>query len=155
MDLGLVEGERASRYETKKNQLAELRARLGEFRIDSLPLERWLKRPENSCDKLPADIRSNFSDPVWEQLETDLKYAGYIQRQEEQIARTVRHESKPIPDWVDFSKINGLRIEAVQTLTKVRPETLGQAARLSGVTPADIALLGIWIARGLEKSSKP
>ncbi|MFM8982880.1 MAG: tRNA uridine-5-carboxymethylaminomethyl(34) synthesis enzyme MnmG, partial [Spartobacteria bacterium] len=88
-------------------------------------------------------------------LETDLKYAGYIQRQEDQIARTVRHESKPIPDWVDFAKINGLRIEAVQTLTKVRPETLGQAARLSGVTPADIALLGIWIARGLEKSSKP
>ena len=155
IELGLVEGERATRFEAKKNQLAELRARLGEFRIDSLPLERWLKRSENTCATLPADIRSKFPDPVWEQLETDLKYAGYIQRQEDQIARTARHESKPIPDWVDFSKINGLRFEAIQTLSNVRPETLGQAARLSGVTPADIALLGIWITRGLEKSSKP
>jgi tRNA uridine 5-carboxymethylaminomethyl modification enzyme len=155
IELGLVEGERATRFEAKKNQLAELRARLGEFRIDSLPLERWLKRSENTCSTLPADIRSKFPDPVWEQLETDLKYAGYIQRQEDQIARTARHESKPIPDWVDFSKINGLRFEAIQTLSNVRPETLGQAARLSGVTPADIALLGIWITRGLEKPSKP
>ena len=155
IELGLVEGERATRFEAKKNQLAELRARLGEFRIDSLPLERWLKRSENTCATLPADIRSKFPDPVWEQLETDLKYAGYIQRQEDQIARTARHESKPIPDWVDFSKINGLRFEAIQTLSDIRPETLGQAARLSGVTPADIALLGIWITRGLEKPSKP
>ena len=155
VELGLVEGERASRYEKKKKQFDELRTRLNEFRIDSIPLERWLKRPENTCASLPAEIRSNYPDSVWEQLETDLKYAGYIQRQEEQIARTARHESKPIPDWVDFAKINGLRTEAIHTLSKVRPETLGQAARLSGVTPADTALLGIWIARGLEKHSTP
>jgi tRNA uridine 5-carboxymethylaminomethyl modification enzyme len=126
-------------------------SRLSEFKIATIPLERWLKRPENTWSNVPDEIRSQFPQPVWEQVETDLKYAGYITRQEEQIARTARHEGKEIPSWVDFAKINGLRTEAVQQLTSIRPETLGQAARLSGVTPADIALLGVWITRGSEK----
>ena len=152
IESGLVDGERASRFEEKQNQLLTLKSRLNEFKIDTVPLERWLKRPENTWSTVPDEIRSQFPQPVWEQVETDLKYAGYITRQEEQIARTARHESKVIPEWVDFTKINGLRTEAVQKLTSVRPETLGQAARLSGVTPADIALLGVWITRGSEKS---
>jgi tRNA uridine 5-carboxymethylaminomethyl modification enzyme len=152
IESGLVDGERASRFEQKQNQLTTLKSRLNEFKIDTVPLERWLKRPENTWSTVPDEIRSQFPQPVWEQIETDLKYAGYITRQEEQIARTARHEGKAIPEWVDFTKINGLRTEAVQKLTSVRPETLGQAARLSGVTPADIALLGVWITRGSEKA---
>ena len=152
IESGLVDGERASRFEQKQKQLTALKSRLNEFKIDTVPLERWLKRPENTWATVPDEIRSQFPQPVWEQVETDLKYAGYITRQEEQIARTARHEGKVIPEWVDFTKINGLRTEAVQKLTSVRPETLGQAARLSGVTPADIALLGVWITRGSEKA---
>jgi len=152
IESGLVDGERASRFEQKQNQLTALKSRLNEFKIDTVPLERWLKRPENTWSTVPDEIRSQFPQPVWEQVETDLKYAGYITRQEEQIARTARHEGKVIPEWVDFTNINGLRTEAVQKLTSVRPETLGQAARLSGVTPADIALLGVWITRGSEKA---
>ncbi len=151
IDSGLVDGERASRFAQKQSQLSALKSRLNEYKIDTVPLERWLKRPENTWSAVPEEIRLQFPQPVWEQVETDLKYAGYITRQEEQIARTVRHEGKAIPDWVDFTKINGLRTEAVQKLASVRPETLGQAARLSGVTPADIALLGVWITRGSEK----
>ena len=151
IESGLVDGERASRFEQKQSQLTALKSRLNEFKIDTVPLERWLKRPENTWFTVPDEIRSQFPQPVWEQVETDLKYAGYITRQEEQIARTARQAGKVIPNWVDFAKINGLRTEAVQSLTSVRPETLGQAARLSGVTPADIALLGVWITRGLEK----
>ena len=151
IESGLVDGERASRFAQKQNQLSALKSRLNEYKIDTVPLERWLKRPENTWSTVPEEIRLQFPQPVWEQVETDLKYAGYITRQEEQIARTVRHEGKAIPDWVDFTKINGLRTEAVQNLASVRPETLGQAARLSGVTPADIALLGVWITRGSEK----
>lgn len=150
---GLVTGERATRFQAKQNQLATLNGRLNEFQIDAIPLERWLKRPENTWHILPSEIRNQFPQGVWEQLETDLKYAGYITRQEEQIARTARHEGKAIPDWVDFEKINGLRTEAIHTLSKVRPETLGQAARLSGVTPADIALLGVRITRGTQKTT--
>ena len=152
IESGLVDGERASRFAQKQSQLSALKSRLNEYKIDTVPLERWLKRPENTCSAVPEEIRLQFPQPVWEQVETDLKYAGYITRQEEQIARTVRHEGKAIPDWVDFTKINGLRTEAVQKLASVRPETLGQAARLSGVTPADIALLGVWITRGSEKA---
>jgi tRNA uridine 5-carboxymethylaminomethyl modification enzyme len=152
VELGLACPERTARFHEKSRQLAELKSRLPEFKIDSVPLERWLKRPENSAETLPPEIRRQYPDAVWQHIETDLKYAGYIQRQEEQIARTSRHESKAIPGWIDYSKINGLRTEAVQKLGSVRPETLGQAARLSGVTPADIALLGIWITRGPDKS---
>ncbi|MGB7793142.1 MAG: hypothetical protein WBL39_18230, partial [Terrimicrobiaceae bacterium] len=57
-------------------------------------------------------------------------------------------EGKPIPAWVDYVAIGGLRVEATQKLARIRPETLGQAARISGVTPADIALLSVWVARG-------
>ena len=141
---------RASRYLEKSARLAELHARLGEFKVDAVPLGLWLKRPENSHTALPEAIASQFPADVWMQLETDLKYAGYIQRQEEQIARTARHEGKKIPDWIDYALIKGLRTEAVQKLSSVRPETLGQASRLSGVTPSDIALLGVWIVRGSE-----
>ena len=151
IESGLVDGERASRFAQKQSQLSALKSRLNEYKIDTVPLERWLKRPENTWSTVPEEIRLQFPQPVWEQVETDLKYAGYIMRQEEQIARTARHEGKAIPDWVDFTMINGLRTEAVQKLASVRPETLGQAARLSGVTPADIALLGVWITRGSEK----
>lgn len=153
IESGLVTGERAARFEEKRHQIASLKALLDEIKIDSLPLSRWLKRPENTWASVPPEIRSQFSQPVWEQVENDLKYAGYIIRQEEQIARSARHEGKSIPEWVDYSTIKGLRTEALQNLTKVRPETLGQAAQLGGVTPADIALLGIWITRGIEKGT--
>ena len=148
IELGLVSGERALRFQEKREQLATLKSRLTEWKMDSVPLERWLKRPENTWQAVPEEMRGHFSNDVWEQTETDLKYAGYILRQEEQIARSARHENKVIPAWVDYATINGLRSEAVQKLSGIRPETLGQAARISGVTPADIALLGIWITRG-------
>ncbi len=145
---GLVTGERQARFEIKSAQVAGLRARLREIKVDALPLERWLKRAENSWPALPADTRDAYPADVWDQVETDLKYEGYLRRQEEQIARSERQESKAIPAWVAYEQINGLRSEAAQKLSKIRPETLGQAARISGVTPADIALLGVWLARG-------
>lgn len=145
---GLVSGERKSRSEQKAARLRDLRSRLGEIRVESLTLGHWLKRAENSWPLLSQDIRASYAPEIWEQVETDLKYEGYLRRQEEQIARTERHEDKQIPGWVTYEEINGLRTEAVQKLSKIRPETLGQAARISGVTPADTALLGVWIARG-------
>lgn len=150
---GLVSGERKSRFEQKSASVAELKSRLLSIKVDSLPLERWLKRAENFWPALPPDIRSFYAPDIWEQVETDLKYEGYLRRQEEQIARTERHEGKRLPEWIDYGTINGLRSEAVQKLSKIRPETLGQAARISGVTPADIALLGIWIARSERTDS--
>ncbi len=144
---GLVSGERKSRFEQKAACVEDLRSRVRTVKIDSITIEHWLKRAENSWPDLPQDIRSSHPPDVWDQIETDLKYEGYLKRQEEQISRTERHENKIIPNWVSYPEIKGLRTEAVQKLEKIRPETLGQAARISGVTPADVALLGIWLAR--------
>lgn len=148
IETGLVCAERKSRWEQKTRALGELKAFAKETRIEDTSLETWLKRPENVPQNLPAQVYAKFNADVWDCAEIDLKYEGYIRREEERIAKTSRQEGKTIPDWVDFSAINGLRNEATQKLTKIRPETLGQAARISGVTPADIALLSVWIARG-------
>lgn len=148
MEAGLVCPERRARFEEKTRLMAELRALTQGMRLDGVPLETWLKRPENSPQKLPAELYEKFPPALWETAETDLKYEGYIRREEERIARTTRQEHKVIPAWVDYASISGLRVEATQKLSKIRPETLGQAARISGVTPADVALLSVWVMRG-------
>jgi tRNA uridine 5-carboxymethylaminomethyl modification enzyme len=151
IEAGLVCSRRQPRFERKVRRLEELAALARELRFDGISLESWLKRPENLARNLPTALYGRFSPEIWEVTETDLKYAGYIRREEERIARTARQESRPIPGWVDYSRISGLRVEATQKLSKTRPETLGQAARISGVTPADVALLAIWVARGEPK----
>jgi tRNA uridine 5-carboxymethylaminomethyl modification enzyme len=148
IEAGLVCPLRKARFEEKAKLIEELCALAREARIDGIPLETWLKRPENLPKNLPRSIFEKFPSEIWDGVETDLKYEGYIRREEERIARTARQEGKPIPAWVDYAAISGLRVEATQKLAKIRPETLGQAARISGVTPADIALLSVWIARG-------
>lgn len=144
---GLVAGERRVRFEQKLSNLQQLRQRLAEMKIDGLPLALWLKRTENCWLTLPSELRRQFHADIWQQVETDLKYEGYVRRQEEQIARAERHENKRIPVWINYENIRGLRAETIQKLASIRPGTLGQAARISGVTPADIALLSIWIMR--------
>ena len=145
---GLVCPLRKARFAEKAKRLQELRSLARDVRFDGAPLEAWLKRPGNLPKNLPGQIFDRFPPEVWDGVETDLKYEGYIRREEERIARTARQEGKPIPPWIEYTAISGLRVEATQKLSKIRPETLGQAARISGVTPADIALLSVWIARG-------
>jgi tRNA uridine 5-carboxymethylaminomethyl modification enzyme len=152
IEAGLVCPLRRTRFVEKAKRLEELRTLARDLRYDGALLETWLKRPENLPKNLPGQIFDKFPQEVWDGVETDLKYEGYIRREEGRIARTARQEGKPIPAWVDFSTISGLRVEATQKLSKIRPETLGQAARISGVTPADVALLSVWIARG-ERTS--
>ena len=84
---------------------------------------------------------------IWELLETDLKYEGYAARQSEQNQRLDRKQNQKIPDGLDYDKIAGLRSETKQKLSKLRPTYLGQAARVSGITPADISILYIWLTR--------
>lgn len=155
IEAGLACPVRQERFVEKSAQMAALRALARETRLQGIPMETWLKRPENLPRQLPAEIYSKFPAELWEVAETDLKYEGYIRREEERIARTNRQEGKVIPDWVDYAKISGLRVEATQKLAKIRPETLGQAARISGVTPADIALLSVWVMRGDKTDAAP
>ena len=82
---------------------------------------------------------------VCEQVNINIKYDGYISRQMKQVKQFKKMEQKKIPSTIDYSKINSLRIEAVQKLTEIRPESVGQAARISGVSPADISVLLVYL----------
>jgi tRNA uridine 5-carboxymethylaminomethyl modification enzyme len=82
---------------------------------------------------------------LWELVETDWKYEGYAVRQASQNRAIARQNSQPIPDGLDYGEIVGLRAETRQKLGTIRPASLGQAARISGITPADIAIISIWL----------
>ena len=96
-----------------------------------------------------------LSEELIEQVEITLKYAGYVARQENEVAKFKELEDKQIPVHFDYQVVPSLRAEARQKLTKIRPTTVGQAARISGVSPADISILLVWLKRSaaVETSS--
>lgn len=116
-----------------------------------------IRRPKVSYKGLAnfdAD-RPQLSDEVAEQVELQIKYEGYISKQLAQIEQMRKHESKKLPENLDYHCVYGLRIEAVEKLNKIQPSSLGQASRISGVSPADIALLDVWLQheKGEENAS--
>ena len=108
-----------------------------------------LRRPELDYEALaPVDAgRPNLPAPVFEAVEIELKYEGYIRRQQADIAEMRRLEERTLPQGMDYANITGLRMEAREKLQKVRPANIGQASRISGVSPADISVLLIWLAK--------
>lgn len=108
-----------------------------------------LRRPQIDYDALtPFDkTRPDLPREIFEQVEIDIKYEGYIKRQKQQINEMHRLEVKRIPENINYSDITGLRLEAIEKLEKIRPETVGQASRISGVSPADISVLLIYLER--------
>ncbi len=91
--------------------------------------------------------RPTLSDDICEKVEIEIKYEGYINRQQAQVDEMLRLENKPIPKDFDYSAIKGLRLEAVEKLTKIRPDSIGRASRISGVSPADISVLLIHLSK--------
>ena len=108
-----------------------------------------IKRPQLDYKCLaPFDKdRPSLSDEVCEKVEIAVKYEGYISRQQAQVDEMLRLENKPIPQDFDYSAIKGLRLEAVEKLNKIRPESIGQASRISGVSPADVSVLLIYLSK--------
>lgn len=146
--LGLVDDFRAQRARDKTAKLAELHQFCAQATFESMRLDKWFRRPENVWSRLPEEIRVKFHVELWDLVETDLKYAGYLLRQTEQVAKMQRLEDRPMPPEMDFTKIPGLKREAQLKLNQIRPQTLGQAGRIQGVTPADLALVSVWVERG-------
>ncbi len=144
---GLVDADRMARFRAQEARFEALAIHAREARHDGVPVDRWLKRPEATPRQLPSDLLAGFPLSLWEMLACDLKYAGYIQRQQEAVDRARRQEDKPIPAAFDFTSIRGLRIEAREKLARIAPRTLGQAARVPGITPADLALVSVWVER--------
>ncbi len=144
---GLVDAYRWQKLEEKQREMNSLRKFIANANHDGVRIERWLSRPENTSTMLPNHIRMNYCEESWEALETEINYAGYITRQENQIVRMEADEAAGIPDDFNYSAASGLRTEAMQKLSMVRPKTLGQASRIRGVTPADVALLSVLVCR--------
>ncbi len=165
-DLGLISEERYRKFLEKKQLIENEINRLGKLifppsetvnkyleSVGSAPLttgargEDLLRRPGVTYDGM-AEIdteRPNLPRDVREQVEISIKYAGYIERQKKQAERFRKTETKKMPDYIDYEKIDGLRLEARQKLNAIRPASLGQASRISGVSPADIAVLMVWL----------
>jgi tRNA uridine 5-carboxymethylaminomethyl modification enzyme len=111
-------------------------------------LVKILSRPEISYKDLPSQNKT-LSEEIVQQVEIAVKYAGYIDRQELEVKKFKKLEDKIIPNTFDFSTVPSLRLEARQKFAKIRPTTIGQAARISGVSPADISILMVWLNRFL------
>ena len=103
-----------------------------------------LRRPQVKIDDV---LFAEYDDDIKGQIETEIKYEGYIKKQQRLIREARSAEEKTIPPDIDYDDVSGLRIEARQKLDKVKPETLGQAGRISGVSPADVAVLTIYLER--------
>jgi len=145
---GLVDPFRIQHTRAKAAVLDELKSFLATASQDGVKVGQWLKRPDNTWRSLPEEWRRKFPDELWSVAETDIKYAGYIARQENQVARAANLEDSLLPSWLEYSEIRGLKAEARAKLASIKPATFGQAARIQGVTPSDLAVLAVWVKAG-------
>jgi len=151
---GLIDQARWAVFQRKMQLLEDARIFAREKTIDGASLAQLLKRPDYRCTDLPEVARALASLDIWELIETELKYEGYAARQSEQNRMVALRNLQSIPAGLDFGKIAGLRSETRQKLSAIRPTSLGQAARVSGITPADIAIISIWLtSKHLDRAS--
>ncbi|MED1607326.1 tRNA uridine-5-carboxymethylaminomethyl(34) synthesis enzyme MnmG [Cytobacillus kochii] len=167
--VGMISEERYQKFLSKKQQIEEEKMRLKKIILkpnaevqgliqslggselkDGIRASDLLKRPEMSYTHIEqlAKVTSELDDDVKEQVEIQIKYEGYIEKSLQQVDRLKKMENKKIPDQIDYDDINGLASEARQKLKSVRPLSLAQASRISGVNPADISILLVYLEQG-------
>ena len=170
-DVGLIDEERYQRFLDKKKKIEELNFKLQNFRItptievnsylesigsailkDGISLYDLLKRSEINIDNVKHFIDIDYGDEIIEQVVINTKYDGYIKKEEKEALKMLKLESKEIPLNIDYNKIKNIASEARQKLNEVRPTTIGQASRISGVNPADIAVLSVYLKKEYGKS---
>jgi len=145
---GLVTKKRYARFQEKIRLLEQTRFTCTETKLGGIPVSQLFKRPDFGVRDLPPEILSCVPVAIWELVETDFKYEGYAARQSEQNRKLeYRQEQTIIPDELDYSKISGLRSETREKLRRLRPTSLGQVARISGITPVDVAIISIWLSK--------
>ncbi len=168
-DLGLIDDDRYAEFLVKKELIQEDLDRLHEITVHptiavneylaglgqtdlngGVKADVFLRRPRVTVEDVERLTGQKLAGDryVKEQVEIDIKYAGYIKKQEIQVARLRRQEAKKIPKDIDYDQIEGLATEAREKFAKIRPETLAQAERISGVNPADLAILSVYIQNG-------
>jgi tRNA uridine 5-carboxymethylaminomethyl modification enzyme len=146
-EIGLASGERVERVKSKLSDLQRADTYVRRAVFEGLKLDHWFRRSESSWVRLPDEIRREFPDEVWPLIETDFKYEGHLGRQQQQIDRMSRQEGRRIPEDTDFTTIPALKKEAQMRFSEIRPRTLGQAGRIPGITPADTAILSVWLEK--------
>ena len=180
-EIGLVDDERWARFEIKKNQFDNEMKRLDSIKLkpvketnakveemgfkpltDAVTAKEFLRRPEVSYQDVVAFIgpaAEDLDDKIIELIETEIKYEGYISKAMDQVAKMKRMEEKRIPANIDWDDIDSIATEARQKFKLINPETIGQASRISGVNPADISILMVYlegknrsISKTLQKS---
>jgi len=169
-EIGLVKDEQWFRYEIKKNQVENEMKRLESEKLkpnaatnemvqelgykplqDAMTAAQFLKRPEVTYQdvvKFIGPAAEELDDKTIEQIEIQIKYEGYISKAMDKVDKLKRMEDKRIPENIDYDVINSLATEAREKLNKIRPETIAQASRISGVNPADISILMVYIEQG-------
>ena len=153
--VGLVDDTRWENFQARRTRFEGNLARLRGSSVrdaggSRIPAEQWLRQPASKLTHLVADgfeLEQPVSRVDVPSLETTLKYAGYLRRQESEISRRSRDENRTIPKEFRYAGVPGLSAEVVQRLNQVRPETMGQAMRVPGVTPAAIAVLSTYVSR--------
>lgn len=147
-EIGLVDDQRQERYEDKMSRIGEAESMLRAIKREGKSLFELLRRPEATwsevVDAAPQDGLAAVEQSIREQVQIRAKYEGYLQRMQREITRMKRLEACRIPSTLSFAQLTALRFEAREKFAKVRPLTLGQASRISGITPADITVL--WLA---------
>lgn len=144
--IGLLPERNYRRFQTKQKTIQDEVSRLQKARVGAISLLQMLRRPEIRYSQLPGKNETLPSE-ITEQIEITVKYEGYIQRQELDVDKFKALENKSIPAWLEYDTVPSLRTEARLKLSKIRPTTLGQASRISGVTPADVSLIMVWMKR--------
>jgi tRNA uridine 5-carboxymethylaminomethyl modification enzyme len=156
--LGLVDDQRWERFEGRRVRYSRNLATLHDTPVrsakgDRLPAAQLLRQPEIRLNQLIAEgqVTLSLDESTREldvaSLETTVKYAGYLKQEASRAERARKDECRAIPEGFPFARVPGLSREVVQRLFQVRPETLGQASRISGMTPAAIAVLGAFLGR--------
>jgi tRNA uridine 5-carboxymethylaminomethyl modification enzyme len=149
--VGLVGDDALAKLSALEALKKDAKTALASVRENGKRLDELLMRPEETWTSLAARhaalIALDLPVHVAESVETDIKYAGYVERQEENVARTLRQQEIEIPHDLDYRTLSGLANEAKDKLSRLRPRTLGHAARISGVRPPDVALLAIHVER--------
>jgi len=152
-DLGMLGEEQGSRFKEKLSGLEQARQFIRGTTHERIKLDHWFRQEGNHWKGLPSDILNKFHVELWPTLEADFKYEGHINRQLQEVERFKKQEATLLPDDLDYHRLTGLKAEAKQRFSSIRPRTLGQAARISGITPADVTLLMIWLEKRKKTSA--
>ena len=154
ISFGLADSERRRSFEEKMAALNAARKTARTTRVGGISIAQSMKRTEFAIEQIPAELKNQFAAEIWHLLHADFACEGYAVRQSALNESLARKSELQIPRDFDFGSLSGLRAETKQKLAAVQPATLGQAGRIPGITPADVSVLHIWLAREYIKEYK-